>query len=291
MRRLLSLFVLAILLAALSPASADAQTSVLGIPCTTQSDGTQACIGNGASERVPSFDGVPLDVNVWLPPAPQHPPFPVIFYLHGFGEDKNSSGADLSLARQGYVIVAYSARGFGMSCGLPISRTVPACLKGYEHLADIRYEPRDTQYLAGLLADTGLVNGMRVGVSGTSYGAGQSLMLATLKNRIVTADYKLVPWRSPGGKPMQIAAAAPNWAWSDLAEMLVPNGRSLDYSTSNDYGPDDRPAEDLLRRPAHGSGRRGRLFRARRAPTSTPTLLDGSRTSPSAILTAPTTRT
>lgn len=214
-----------------------AVNSALGIPCTTQSDGTRACIGNGKTDRVPSFDDVPLDVNVWLPPAAQHPPFPAIFYLHGFGGDKNSSGAETSLARQGYVVVAYSARGFGMSCGLPISRTVPACTGGYEHLADIRYEPRDTQYLAGLLADTGLVDGQRIGVSGTSYGAGQSLMLATLKDRIVTANYSLVPWRSPDGKPMRIAAAAPNWAWSDLAEMLVPNGRSLDYSTSNDYGP------------------------------------------------------
>jgi len=229
--------VLVALLGALSVAGADAQTSVLGIGCTTQSDGTRACIGNGSSERVPSFDGVPLDVNVWLPPASQHGPFPVIFYLHGFGGDKNSSGVDTTLARQGYVLVAYSARGFGMSCGLPVSRNVPACARGYEHLADIRYEPRDTQYLAGLLADTGLVNGQRVGVSGTSYGAGQSLMLATLKDRVVSANYRLVPWRSPDGKPMRIAAAAPNWAWSDLAEMLVPNGRSLDYSTSNDYGP------------------------------------------------------
>jgi len=182
--------VLVALLGALSVASADAQTSVLGIGCTTQSDGTRACIGNGSSERVPSFDGVPLDVNVWLPPASQHGPFPVIFYLHGFGGDKNSSGVDTTLARQGYVLVAYSARGFGMSCGLPVSRNVPACARGYEHLADIRYEPRDTQYLAGLLADTGLVNGQRVGVSGTSYGAGQSLMLS--------------------------------WIWQELTELLTP---------------------------------------------------------------------
>ncbi|MGH2981017.1 MAG: hypothetical protein ACRDKV_03115, partial [Solirubrobacterales bacterium] len=43
-------------------------SSVLGIPCTTQADGVQACIGDTA-HRVRSWDGVPLDVNIWLPPA------------------------------------------------------------------------------------------------------------------------------------------------------------------------------------------------------------------------------
>lgn len=210
--------------------------SVLGIPCTTQSDGVRACTGDLA-HRVRAWDGVPLDADVYLPPATMRGPFPLLVYLHGFGGSKTSSGADLSFVRRGYVVVQYSARGFGMSCGLPVSRTDAGCVRGWSHLADERYEPRDTQHLAGLLADTGLVDGRRVGVSGTSYGAGQSLMLATLKDRAVMPDYSFVPWRSPHGRPMRIAAAAPNWAWGDLASMLVPNGRGLDYSTDNDYGP------------------------------------------------------
>jgi hypothetical protein len=225
--------VAAVLLAV--PAAARAE-SVLGIPCTTQSDGVRACTGDLA-HRVRTWDGVPLDADVYFPPASVRRPYPLLVYLHGFGGSKTSSGADLFLARDGYAILQYSARGFGMSCGLPVSRTDPGCVRGWSHLADIRYEPRDTEYLAGRLADTGLVDGKRVGVSGTSYGAGQSLMLATLRDRVVMPDYSVVPWRSPAGRPMRIAAAAPNWAWADLASMLVPNGYGLDYSTDNPYGP------------------------------------------------------
>ena len=60
-------------------------------------------------------------------------------------------------APQGYAVLAYSARGQGFSCGSPPSRTPPGCDRGWVHLADARYEVRDTQYLAGLLVDAGLV--------------------------------------------------------------------------------------------------------------------------------------
>jgi hypothetical protein len=35
---------------------------------------------------------------------------------------------------------------------------------------------------------------------------------------------------------MAIAAAAPNWPWSDLAGMLIPNGHTLDYLGDSGYG-------------------------------------------------------
>ena len=89
---------------------------------------------------------------------------------------------------------------------------------------------RDTQYFAGLLADelsddgTPLVDPAKIGVTGVSYGGGQSTMLASLRNRVVDLDGSTSPWTSPAGKPMQIAAAAPYWAWTDLAYALLPNG-------------------------------------------------------------------
>jgi hypothetical protein len=49
-------------------------------------------------------------------------------------------------------------------------------------------------------------------------------------------DGSLVPWTSPGGVPMSIAAAAPIIGWSDLASALVPTGRTLDYQALNPYG-------------------------------------------------------
>src|SRR3954454_21569498 len=225
--------VLSVVVAGLMSPGAAQGESVLGIPCTTQTDGTRACVGD-VQHRVPTWDGVPLDVDVFLPPADRQGPFPTIFYLHGFGGSKG--GADPSYAKDGYVVVQYSARGFGMSCGLVVSRADPGCVKGWSHLADVRFEPRDTQYLAGLLADAGIAAPRKIGVSGTSFGAGQSLMLATLKDRMATPDGRLVPWKSPRGTPMRIAAAAPNWPWSDLADMLIPNGHTLDYLSDAGYG-------------------------------------------------------
>src|SRR3954452_10414953 len=229
----------------LPPSTAAAQhvDTVLGIPCSTRSDGVQQCIGD-VSHRIPTWDGVPLDADVFVPPADQKGPFPVIFFLHGFGGSKG--GADPTWARNGYVLVQYSARGFGNSCGTVTSRTDPACVKGWAHLADIRYEPRDTEYLAGLLADSGLIMPRAVGVTGTSYGAGQSLELAALRNRVAMPDGRLVPWTSPRGTPMEIAAAAPNWAWSDLAGMLIPNGHTLDYLADASYGSIGMPLESYV---------------------------------------------
>jgi hypothetical protein len=112
-----------------------------------------------------------------------------------------------------------------------------ACTKrGWSRLAAARYEARDTQYLAALLADEGLVIPDRVGVTGVSYGGGQSMILAALHNRTMMLDGSLVPWTSPGGRAMGLAAAAPLIPWSDLAQALTPNGRTLDYRVDNSYG-------------------------------------------------------
>ncbi len=220
-------------------ATADAQgMSVLGIPCVPEEGGVQSCSGSIAT-RVPTWDGVPLDVDVWLPPAEHEAPHPLIVGLHGFGATKfgafNNQRVAVDFARKGYLTMGYSARGQGASCGVPFSRTSPECDRGWVHLADARYEGRDTQYLAGLLVDAGLAE-PRIGVTGTSYGGGQTLMLATLRNRTMLPDGRLVPWRSPAGTPMEIAAAAPKIGWSDLAYALVPTGRTLDYRSRNPYG-------------------------------------------------------
>src|SRR5207302_5422910 len=121
----------------------------------------------------------------------------------------------------------YSARGFGNSCGSPSSRTAD-CAKGWVHLADQRYEARDTQYLLGLLADQRIASRNALGTTGISYGGGQSIELAYLKNRIRLPDGSFAPWTSPNGKAMRISAAYPRWPWSDLIDALTPNGRYLD---------------------------------------------------------------
>lgn len=201
------------------------------------------------ASRVPSWDGVPLDVDVTLPQK-GNGPFPTIVMLHGFGGSKTdfetSSAAgpapdaagngstiyrynNVFYARRGYAVVNYTARGFGNSCGGGSSGDhAGACGAGYIRLADSRYEARDTQYLLGLLADQGIVKPRDIGVTGISYGGGQSMELAFLADKVYLPSGALVPWRSPDGKKMRIAAAYPRWPWSDLVSALVPNGRFLD---------------------------------------------------------------
>jgi len=192
---------------------------------------------------------VPLDADVTLP-AQGKGPFPTIVMLHGFGGNKTNfetttpagpapeaagSGSTIYrynnnfYAKRGYAVLNYSARGFGNSCGGgPAGDHAGACGAGYIRLADTRFEARDTQYLLGLLADEGLVRPRDIGVTGISYGGGQSMELAFLRDKIRKPNGKLAPWRSPGGLKMSIAAAFPRWPWSDLVDALVPNGRFLD---------------------------------------------------------------
>ncbi len=187
----------------------------------------------GADRRVPSFDGVPIDADLTLP-ASGRAPYPLIVLLHGLGGNKleaestKNDGAldNVTLASDGWAVLTYSARGFGESCGTALSReNAPACAKGWVHLADERYEVRDTQYLAGMLVDEGYAR-PGIAVSGVSYGGGQTLELAMLKNRMVLPDGKLVPFLSPARHiAMTIAAAYAMWPWEDLDTALIPNGR------------------------------------------------------------------
>ena len=244
MRRLL----LALLALALVPASASAAApKPFGHACTPQA-GVRFCPTTALTDRVASFDGVPLDVDVTLP-ATGDGPFPTIVMLHGYGGDKTNYEASKpegdqqpsdapgsattyhwnsnAFARGGYAVVNTTARGFGRSCGAPSSRT-PDCAKGWIHLADQRYEARDTQALLGLLVDQGVAKAGALGVTGISYGGGQSLELAYLRDRIRNPDGSYAPWRSPHGVPLSITAAYPRWPWSDLVNALLPNGRFLD---------------------------------------------------------------
>ncbi|MHB8221139.1 MAG: CocE/NonD family hydrolase C-terminal non-catalytic domain-containing protein [Acidimicrobiales bacterium] len=197
--------------------------------------GIRFCPGgfvNGQDLRVPSFDGVPLDADVALP-ATGRGPFPLVVLLHGLGGSKtefevtSDDGAidDVTMADHGYAVLMYTARGFGTSCGTVASRAhTPACAKGWIQLADQRYEVRDTQYLAGRLVDEGLVK-PDIAVAGVSYGAGQSLELAMLKDRTRLVDGRLVPFTSPRHHvPMAVAAVYAMWPWDDLVTALDPNG-------------------------------------------------------------------
>jgi hypothetical protein len=218
----------------------------LGLTGCGQIEGVYQCTG-----LVKTWDGVPLDATVTLPSAATSGPLPLVAEIHGFGNSRfeyldpaSTAYTDNAYgwAKAGYAVLTYTARGLWGSCGTPEARASDpaACAKGYVHLADARFEARDTQELAGRLVDQGLADPRRIGVTGDSYGGGQSLELAALRDRLMLPDGKLVPWRSPNGTPLSIAAAAPVIPWSDLIYAIAPNGRTLTYSLGargSEYSP------------------------------------------------------
>ncbi len=251
---LITLLLAAVLLAV--PSAAGAETP-FGLTCVADDDagngGVRVCQGSTAT-RVLSYDNTPLDVNVVLP-ATGDAGLPLITIMHGYGGDKQAPlatsgdaaqlGSMVSFAKRGYAVLSFAARGFKESCGTASSRAqaaalgadaFAACQKGWVHLDDMRFEARDAQTLMGKLVDQGIVDPMRLGVAGVSYGGITSTQLAALNDRMWEFPAggdpdaaALVPFTSPNGVAMRIAAAGPSIPGSDLAYALVPNGRTTDF--------------------------------------------------------------
>jgi hypothetical protein len=215
------------------------------VDCTVQAApnaGVRFCTNQAGEDRstIPTFDGVPIDVNVAFPPAPESGPdgpYPTVMMFHGYGGSKLGIGSMKRWLDQGYATFSMTTRGFNQSCGTAASRLAggAACDDGYVRLMDTRYEVRDAQDFIALLVDEGLVDPGAIGATGGSYGGGMSMALATLKNRQMLPDGSLIPWESPDGTDLEIAAAAPEIPWTDLAYSLVPNGGTLDYIADAPY--------------------------------------------------------
>lgn len=219
-----------------APAQAQTLPAPFGHVCAPRA-GVRFCPTVDLAQRVPSWDGTPIDVDLTLPPSGSGP-FATLVLEHGYPGTKatfqattptGDGGAtyhynDNFYAHRGFAVVTLSARGFGRSCGTPGSRTA-GCERGWTHIADQRYENRDVQHLLGLLVDEGVARPDGLGVSGVSGGGGRTVGLAFLKDRIRLPDGTLTRWLSPRGTPLHIAAAFPRWGWDDLTTALVPNGR------------------------------------------------------------------
>jgi hypothetical protein len=247
MSKLRRLLVLSLVVAGLLaiPAVASATiTEVFGtsVKCTTQASGATAgqrwCPNSGAA-TVPVWDGTPIDVSVAFPVATESDKnYPVVGIYHGWGGTKitpSSSTAQRWLTK-GYAVFSITDRGWGSSCGGSSTKLkAPPCELGYIHLMSRAYEVRDVQTLLGKLADEGVIDPQAIGATGGSYGGGMSLQLGSLKDRVELPNHELIPWESPGGKPMKIAATAPEFPWTDLAQSLQPNGSNLDYVANSPY--------------------------------------------------------
>lgn len=138
---------------------------------------------------------VDIDATLYLPER-HRLPAPAILVAHGFGGSKDSVVSDArELAEHGFVVLAYSARGFGRSTG-EIALNSPD------------YEVADARQLVDWLATQPEVrkdgpNDPRVGVTGGSYGGALSLLLA--------------------GSDRRVDALVPVITYNDLSQALLPN--------------------------------------------------------------------
>ncbi len=136
---------------------------------------------------------VSLDATVYLPAGSAAAP--AVMLAHGFGGSKTDLADQArTLARSGYVVLAWTQRGFGLSGGL-IHLNAP----DYE-VADAR---KVLDYLAGhprVIKDA--PGDPRVGVAGGSYGGALALSLA--------------------GRDQRVDAIAPQITWNDLQQSLFP---------------------------------------------------------------------
>jgi ABC-2 type transport system ATP-binding protein len=135
---------------------------------------------------------VKLDTTLYLPAKT---PAPAVLLAHGFGGDKHSvAGTAQALAKAGYVVLAYTARGFGDS-------------GGDIHLDSLDYEVKDASDLVTWLAARPEVRhkggAPEIGVAGGSYGGALALLLA--------------------GTDPRVRAVAADITWNDLASALFPN--------------------------------------------------------------------
>ncbi|MFW3170682.1 alpha/beta fold hydrolase [Geodermatophilus sp. CPCC 206100] len=142
-------------------------------------------------------DAVELDTTLYVPgSAGADDPTAAVVLAHGFGGSKDSVAEDARLlAERGYVVLTYSARGFGRSTG-------------QIGLNDPRFEITDLSALIDRLAerDDVLLDGdgdPRVGVAGGSYGGALSLLGAAYDDRI--------------------DAIAPQITWNSLTAALFPS--------------------------------------------------------------------
>ncbi|MDA0634950.1 CocE/NonD family hydrolase [Nonomuraea sp. MCN248] len=154
----------------------------------------------GQAQRIPVVDGpaddqrVDLDTTFFPPPGGGKAP--AVLLAHGFGGSKRSVRAEAEhLARQGYAVLTWSARGFGGSTG-EIALNSPD------------YEVKDVKQLIDWLAERPEVRldaagDPRVGIAGASYGGAIALLTAAHDPRV--------------------DAIVPQITWSDLADALFPD--------------------------------------------------------------------
>ena len=161
------------------------------VPVTARTLRITVTDGPGHGQRVS------LDATFFTPPG--HGRVPAILLAHGFGETKDAVRPEAEqLARAGFAVLTWSARGFGRSTG-QIALDAPD------------YEVTDVGQLVSWLARQPRVRldgpgDPRVGITGASYGGALALLAAAYDHRI--------------------DAVVPQTTWYNLATALFPNAAS-----------------------------------------------------------------
>ena len=151
------------------------------------------------SKIIETAPGISIDTSQYLP---KKLPAPAILIAHGFGGSKDSVESDAKFfASKGFVVLTWSARGFGESTG-------------QIEMNSIDSEVADTRALITYLAKSKNVlldsdGDPRVGIMGSSYGGANALLTASQDSRI--------------------DAVISDITWSDLEQGLFPQSveRSL----------------------------------------------------------------
>ena len=132
------------------------------------------------TSSITTAPGIVIDTSLYLP---SKTPAPALLIAHGFGGSKDSVSKDAQyFASQGFVVLTWSARGFGKSTGQISMNSVDG-------------EVSDSRALVSYLAKSKYViqdksGDPRVAIMGSSYGGANALMTASQDARIdaVIAD-------------------------------------------------------------------------------------------------------
>ena len=161
---------------------------------------------------IPVVDGpnndqnVVIDADLYVPDGVNGAnPAPVVINAHGFNGSKNTNDAGMNqvLAKAGYVVFAYSSRGFGAT-------------NGKIGLNSVDYDVKDVRQLIDWLAarpeiqlDDAAAKDPRLGMVGPSYGGGIQLQVAGVDDR-VDVIVPFITWHS------LVSSLSPNYLNTDL---------------------------------------------------------------------------
>ena len=178
------------------PTLAQLAASKLGLSCSkvTTSDNVSYMRCSG---EIPSFDGLDLDTDLSIPLGATQARQTLVM-LHGWSQDKTFWEAGTTagdgtgtwhwnnvwFVSKGWVVINYTARGFQQSCGMT-DQDANCTPNGYTHLADRRFETRDSQILLGKLVDAGIADPKELASTGNSYGGGQTWLRPDFSTAII----------------------------------------------------------------------------------------------------------